>query len=210
MKAEKTNIIEKQSISFSFSVSYRVLFILDGHGVSTDKEIVLKNSCRFLTSKGTTLSSEEFNNFLKDLCYSPINTNNVEGFKLIDEHILFPLKGSQKLNGYTIQKIIKDNGIPGYSITSLVNNFDVNSRQCTLKFLYTNFHPETKCRLVQLRVDGTEEKQISLSEIEEFIVPWFTKISNENEIENLIWESCGFTNDLSTEIPVEYIWGACR
>ena len=61
-----------------------------------------------------------------------------------------------------------------------------------------------------MRIEGTEDKSITLSEIQEFVVPWFTKQTGDNQIENLIWESCGYTNDLSEDISVEYVWGACR
>lgn len=209
MKSEKETIFEKSLI---LSYSYKIIIVLDGHGLSDLKNIILKNNCYFLTEEKTSISSEKFNEELEKLCYSAGDyTKSLIKTSYTTQHYLYPLKGSQKFTSKTIQKILKENPVEGYKgVSSLVNNFEIDLKQCTLKFLYTDFNTITKCRLVQMRIEGTEDKSITLSEIEEFVVPWFTKQTGDNQIENLIWESCGCTNDLSEKIPVEYFWGACR
>ena len=166
---------------------------MDGHGLSDLKNIILKNNCYFLTEEKTSISSEKFNEELEKLCYSAGDyTKSLIKTSYTTQHYLYPLKGSQKFTSKTIQKILKENPVEGYKgVSSLVNNFEIDLKQCTLKFLYTDFNTITKCRLVQMRLEGTEDKSITLSEIEEFVVPWFTKQTGDNQIENLIWESCG-------------------
>jgi len=194
------------------SNSYKVIMILDGHGLSNSKVINLKNGCYFLTEENTSLSSEKFNEDLKRFCDSAGDyTKDLIKTSCTTEHYLHPLKGSQKFTSKTIQNILKEDPIEGYKgVYSIVNNFKIDLKQCVLKFIYTDFNTVTKSRLVQMRIEGTEEKYIALSEIEKFVVPWFTKETDVFEQSENQMESCGFINDLSEEIPVVYVWGACR
>lgn len=202
---------EEVKSNILFSTSYKTIIILDGHGLSKTHNIELKNSCYYLAGENSTLNSTDFNNFLEKLCVTAGSVkNDLMGVKFTKDHILFPLKGSQKFSGYTIQKVIKDKNITDYKVSSIINNFEIGEKQCSLKFIYTNFHPISKNRLVQLRIEGTDDKNINLSEIEEFITPWFQEKTSDSIIENLIWESCGQTSDLSEPSSIEYVWGACR
>lgn len=203
--------VEEVKTDIVFSTSYKTIIILDGHGLSTTQSIELTNSCYYLSAENTTLNSINFNEFLERLCVTAGSVKNeLMGIKSTQDHILFPLKGSQKFNGYTIQKVIKAHNITDYKVSSIINNFEIGEKQCALKFIYTNFHPTSKNRLVQIRIEGTDDKNIKLSEIEEFVTPWFQEKTNDSVIENLIWESCGQTSDLSEPSSIEYVWGACR
>lgn len=80
----------------------------------------------------------------------------------------------------------------------------ISYEQTHYKFLiqYTNFHPETKCQIVYVRIDNKEP--IKLSTLEELIFPMFIDSTNP------ILESCGMPMLEIIENEAIGLWGACR
>jgi len=77
-----------------------------------------------------------------------------------------------------------------------------NKINYNLKIQYTDFHPETKCQLVYVRVENKQPIQLSI--LEKLIFPIFI------DSENPILESCGMGIEEKTESEAIGLWGACR
>jgi len=82
----------------------KTIIIFDGHGLTNREKTILKYTHHFLCDEGKTVSSDEFNHFIKQLVRDKGLTdlsNLPNNFEAQLEHFLFELTLEQKLSSAT-------------------------------------------------------------------------------------------------------------
>jgi len=187
----------------------KTIIIFDGHGLTNREKTILKYKHHFLCNEGETVGSDVFNKMIKQLVKDKglTNLNNLpDNSEAQIEHLLFELKPEQKLSNATctLKKAINldPNSQFGLNEISKIISDSDGQRNYNFKIQFTNFHPETKCQLVYVRIENKE--YVKLSALEKLIFPMFIDSTNP------ILESCGMPMSEITESEAVGLWGACR
>lgn len=186
----------------------KTIIIFDGHGLTNREKTILKYTHHFLCDEGKTVSSDEFNHFIKQLVRDKGLTdlsNLPNNFEAQLEHFLFELTLEQKLSSATcnLRKAVNLDPSSKFKlkeISKIISDSEINYN---FKIQFTDFHPETKCQLVYVRIEN--KGSVKLSILEKLIFPMFIDSTNP------ILESCGMPMLETTEESAAVgLWGACR
>jgi hypothetical protein len=186
----------------------KTIIIFDGHGLTNREKTILKYTHHFLCDEGKTVSSDEFNHFIKQLVRDKGLTdlsNLPNNFEAQLEHFLFELTLEQKLSSATcnLRKAVNLDPSSKFKlkeISKIISDSEINYN---FKIQFTDFHPETKCQLVYVRIEN--KGSVKLSILEKLIFPMFIDSTNP------ILESCGMPMlETTEESEAVGLWGACR
>jgi hypothetical protein len=186
----------------------KTIIIFDGHGCTNQEKTLLKYTHYFLCEAGKTVGSDVFNKIVKQIVKDKGLTdlsklpNNYESQI---EHLLFELTPIQKLSSSTcnLRKALNTVDVQNeFKLNEISKIISDNKINYNLKIQYTDFHPETKCQLVYVRVENKQPIQLSI--LEKLIFPIFI------DSENPILESCGMGIEEKTESEAIGLWGAGR
>ena len=186
----------------------KTIIIFDGHGSTNQERTLLKYTHYFLCEAGETLGSDVFNKIVKQIVkdkgltdLSHLQNNHESQI----EHTLYQLTQMQKLSSSScnLRKALNVIDVQKefrlHEISEIISDNEINY---DFTIQYTNFHPETKCRLVYVRVENNQPIQLSI--LEKLIFPIFI------DSENPTLESCGMGMNEFTESEAIGLWGACR
>ena len=183
----------------------KTIIIFDGHGLTNREKTILKYKHHFLCDEGKTVSSDVFNKMIKQLvidkCLTDLS-NLPNNFEIQIEHLLFELTQMQKLQSCNLRKALALDASGGFGLNEISKIISDSQINYNFKIQFTNFHPETKCQLVYVRIENKEP--IKLSVLEKLIFPMFIDSTNP------ILESCGMPMLETTESEAVGLWGACR
>ena len=184
--------------------SKNVIIVFDGHGFCNKEKPILTYKHYFLCNVGETVGSDKFNLFFKQLVKDKglIDFNNLQSNSDINlEHFLFELTNFQKIYSCNLRKALALDTSNGFKLYEIAKSFLYKEQEHKFKIQYTNFHPNTDCQLVYVRLE--DKISITLSALEKLIFPIFA------QDQTVLMESCGFPQDIF-EAEAIGIWGACR
>lgn len=186
----------------------KTIIIFDGHGLTNREKTILKYTHHFLCDEGKTVRSDEFNHFIKQLVREKGLTdlsNFPNNFEAQLEHFLFELTPEQKLSSSTcnLRKAINLDPSSQFKLKEISKIILLSEINYNFKIQFTDFHPETKCQLVYVRIEN--KGSVKLSILEKLIFPMFIDSTNP------ILESCGMPLlETTEESEAVGLWGACR
>jgi hypothetical protein len=201
----KTTLKEESKSDFEEkNILPKTIIIFDGHGFTNKKDVSLIFKHYFLCDEGKTVSSDTFNNIIKQLVKDKGTTdlsifpNNFDAQR---EHFLFELTNHQKIFSSNLRKALALNIDGSYKLKEIAKVIEDQNKSYNLKIQFTNFHPITKHQLVYVRLENKEP--IRLSTLEKLVFPIFIDTNDP------VMESCGMALE-KFESEAVGIWGACR